>query len=45
MGGDILEVFEETRFLSGYLEDEKGGDESDEDEVRIFRGGHPVVCA
>ena len=45
MGGDILEVFEEARFLSGYLEDEKGGDESDEDKVRIFRGGHAVVCA
>jgi len=45
VGRDALEVFEEARLLKSEfcgLEDEEGGDESGEDEVRIFRGGHDV---
>jgi hypothetical protein len=47
VGRDTPEVFEEARFLMGKfggLEDEKGGNDSDEGEVIIFRGGHGIVC-
>ena len=42
-GRDTLEVFDEVGFLNfGGLEDEKGGDKSDEGELRPLRGGRGI---